>query len=512
MFGGRRFSIVQYVSVGTLFAIALQPIFVFAQTASPTLSTVAANPFSNATLLDQARKQCQATIARGGVSSVFNDDGAKIWIEKNSPGFGSPSGNVASYDIAAIRMLNFIAAVNTSIELLLKERNFSDDCFKVLNMANAQRALNKDLKKTRDDIVNKNLNQPDKVAEKIIKKNTEQVADALNKSTDYQWKEEGLQTVAILSEREIDNAKYSLSKGDVYAKANGTSRITLDDMYEMIILGNNPYDQAIKVANVLKQKNGQDVGTVYDEANKSGGIVANRICVKTTSGANPEEIDFADRDCEKWEAQPIIINQEKVKQLINAPYNQAFSPSAELGIDGTLSNLNTRINNGTLFAQNVGDNFGTPGQTGNGSLTDAEKIKNQLINSATSTPPGTVTLGILIHQAVIDLYQSSTSSCIYVPVTERQATLVESKTKQAELTTYKDDLTKKWAEVIANPKTDYTNFFLKLTIDLANKYSKSWIESILNDAKEKATKCATAKAAYTSTASSTNPNISVTTP
>lgn len=503
MFGRRRFSIARY-SVFVLFVIALHPVFVFAQTATPTqVSQPAVDQYTKLSLLDQAKKQCQAVIATDGVSSVFNDDGKGALVLRDTPPISSGVGTVASYDLAAIRQLNYLAQVNSNIEKILKERNFSDDCFKTLAMANAQRALNKDLKKTRDDIVNKNLNQPDKVAEKVIKKNTEQFQGALEKDEKYAWKEEGLRTIAVMSERVVDDPKYTLSRQDVYAKANGTSRITIDDMYEIGVMGNNPYDQSIKVAYALKQKNGQDVGLVYEEASRSGGIVANRICTKTNSGANPEDVDFEDRDCEAWEPQPIIINQEKVKQLINAPYNQAFSPSAELGLDGTLANLNTRIGNGTLFAQNVGDNFGTPGTAGNTSLTDAEKIKNQLINPATSTPAGTVTLGILIHQAVIDLYQSSTSSCIYVPITERQATLVESKTKQAELTTYKDDLTKKWAEVMANPKADYTNFFLKLTIDFANKYSKTWLETLLNDAKEKATKCAAAKANYTATSTTT---------
>lgn len=493
MFGRRSFLIARYISVMLLMLLTAQPIFVFAQSASPTPATVAADPFTNATLLDQARKQCQATIAQGGVSSAFNDDGAKIWIQKNSPGFGSPSGNVASYDLAAISLLNFIAAVNSSMELLLKERNFSDDCFKVLNMANAQRALNKELKTSRDDIARNNLNQPDKVAEKIIKKNTEQVTEAMQKADNYQWKDEGLKTISALSEKEVDDPKYTLSRQDVYAKANGTSRITIDDMYEMGVMGNNPYDQSVKLAYAIKQKNGQDVGLVYEEANRSGGIVASRACTETKSGANPEDVEFSSSDCQKWEPQPVIINQERVKQLVNAPYNQALGPSAELGLDGTLANINTRINNGTLFAQNVGDNFGRPGSSTNNSFTDLEKVKNQLINPLDAKPAGTVSVGIVTYQFVMDFYQSATSTCAALPITDRQAVITEVLTKKSELETYKNDLTQQWKTVLANPKADYTTLFLKLTTDFNNKYSVGWIKELATDAQGKMLKCLNTK-------------------
>lgn len=499
-----------------LFAFLLQPVFVGAQTTTPSpTSIVASDPYTSKTLLDQARKQCQSAIATGGVSSVFNDDGAQIFLQKSLPAISGGGGQVSVYDIGAIRQLNYIAWISSTNEALLRERNFADDCFKALAIANAQKGLVKDLSKTQKRIVERDLTNKERVAEKVGIKTYEKGISGIDQADDtkYPFKSEIKNSVAKVLERQEDDQGYTLSKAEVYAKANGSSRFNINDFKEIAVDGNNPYTQSVKTIQFLRNKAGDEVGQVYDEARISGGITADRICTKTTSGANPEDVDFESKDCESWTVQPLFINQEKAKQLVNAPYNQAFSPSAELGLDGALSNLNTRIGNGTLFSQNVGENFGA-GSATNTSLLDAEKIKNQLINPATSTPAGSVTLGILIHEAVVGLYESSTSSCIYVPITERQATLIEAKVKKAELETYKKDLTTKWAEVVANPKLDYTNFFLKLSIDFSNKYSKTWLEQLLNDAKDKATKCATAKANYTppTTSTSTNPNVTVTTP
>lgn len=495
----------------TVFSLALQPVFVFAQTATPTPATVAVDPYTNKTLLDQARKQCQSTIASGGVSSVFNDDGAQIILQKSLPAISSGGGQVAVYDIGAIRQLNYLAWISSSNEALLKERNFSDDCFKVLAIANAQKALTKQLKTVQKNCVDSDCQNPMEVAKAIEKKNLEQAKASVEK-TNSTWASEIKDGIAFMSERDKDSDDNKLNRAEVNDITSGKVRVNLDNYYEIGVKGNNPYTQTMKVVEYLREKNSVDIEQVYDEARWSGGVVASRKCTKTDSGANPEDVDFRAADCIAWEPQPILIRQEQIKQLINAPYNQAFSPSAELGLDGTLSNLNTRINNGTLFSQNVGDNFGSLTAGTSTSLLDAEKIKNQLINPATSTPPGTVTLGILIQDAVINLYESSTSSCIYVPITERQTTLIESKSKKIELEAYKTYLTTKWEEVMKNPKADYTNFFLKLSIDLSNKYSKTWLETLLNEAKDKATKCATAKVNYTTTASSTNPNVTVTTP
>jgi hypothetical protein len=274
-------------------------------------------------------------------------------------------------------------------------------------------------------------------------------------------------------------------------------------------MGNNSYTQTMNRINFLKEKIGEQVDTVYETSKLSGGVLPQSACTKTVSGADPADVKWSDKDCETWDEQPVIITQERLKQIVNAPYNQAFSPSAELGMDGALSNINTRINNGTLFSQNVGDNFGTgSGNNNNSSITDAEKIKNSLINPATSTPPGTVSLGILIHDAVNTLYTSSTSSCIYLPVTERQRVSVEAITKKAELVAYKTDLEKKWVEVLKSPKLDYTTFFIRLTMDFTNKYSKDWVKTVLDDAKEKATRCATAKANAT-VSTTTTPTVTL---
>lgn len=480
--------------------------FVFAQTAAtPSIASVAANPYSSATLLDQARKQCQSAIASGGVSSVFNDEGARAYVGRTPPAKSGSTGQVSVYDVGAIDQLNFIASVSTGIELLLKERNFSDDCFKVLNMANAQKALTKNLKTNRDGIIDENLNSKEKVAENKVKKIIEQARDGVQKSNDP-YKESVLNGIAMMTEKKTENTDFTYSPQEVESFASGKKRITASDFYEIQVMGNNPYTQTMNRINFLKEKIGEQVDTVYETSKLSGGVLPQPSCTKTVSGADPADVKWSDKDCETWDEQPVIITQERLKQIVNAPYNQAFSPSAELGMDGALSNINTRINNGTLFSQNVGDNFGT-GSTNN-SITDAEKIKNALINPATSTPPGTVSLGILIYDAVNTLYTSSTSSCIYLPVTERQRVSVEAITKKAELVAYKTDLEKKWAEVLKNPKLDYTTFFIRLTVDFANKYSKDWVKTVLDDAKEKATACATAKASATP-ATTTTPTVTL---
>jgi hypothetical protein len=475
-----------------LFISFLLSIFLIHTTASAqTQATTTVDQYSTKTLVDQARKQCQSVISTRGVSSVFIDEGVTVGIQRSIPPLGGGGGQVSVYDTGAISQLNYLSIISTSLEKILAERNFSDDCFKVLAMANAQKALTKNLKTNRDGIIENNLNNKEKIAENKVKKIIEQAKEGVEKSDDP-YKESVLNGISLMTEKKTENLDFTYSPQEVESFASGRKRITASDFYEIQVMGNNPYTQTMNRINFLKEKIGEQVDITYETAKLSGGVLPQSACTKTVSGADPADVKWSDKDCEAWDEQPVIVTQERLKQIVNAPYNQAFSPSAELGMDGALSNINTRINNGTLFSQNVGDNFGT-GSTNN-SITDAEKIKNALINPATSTPPGTVSLGIMIYDAVNILYTSSTSSCVYLPVTERQRVSVEAITKRAELTAYKMDLETKWAEVLRNPKLDYTAFFIRLTVDLANKYSKDWVKTVLEDAKVKATACATAKA------------------
>jgi hypothetical protein len=448
------------------------------------------NEYSNANAVDQARKQCKSVINTWGTSAVFNDDGQRAYIPPNYPRGNPGGGNVLSNDRGIFSQLNATNNILGDIFKTLVERNFGDDCFKALAMANSIEAVKKDLTAVQKKLVESDSQDPQAVKEKAKNKIIKDKAAGVQ-NDDHPQKESGLAAISSLINPKKKETNFKLTAAQIEDCANGKPvpggyRACMREM----INGNNPEDYAVETTFSVLAGVSNSNGDINDDAKYSGGLAASRYCVETKSGSNPEDVKWDDDNCKKYSKDPIVITQEKVKQLVNAPYNQAFSEAGTLGIDGGLSNISVRINKGKLFERNVNDNFGSEPNI-NVSLIDASSTKHALIGSAT----GTVTLGIEIHRAVINLYNSSTSSCKFVSVVDRAKVINETNTEKIILESYKVELENKWLAVLAAPRADHTNFFIKLSLDLSQKYSKDWLTKLLQDARTKVTACTSAASA-----------------
>jgi hypothetical protein len=445
------------------------------------------NEYNNTTLLDQARKQCESVIKTWGTSAIFNDNGQRAYIPPNYPVGRPGNGNVQSQDRGVFSQLNATNNILGDIFRVVLERNFGDDCFKQLALANAATSVKEDLLKTQAKLAEDGSQDPQSVKEKSRDKILKDEAEKIRKSDDPQ-KEAKLAAISKVINPEVKKQEYKYTSEDINEVANGNyGNRSYWSVWEDVGKGNNYEDAKVNTIFSISKKVSRSNGEIDKDSISSGGLAASRYCTETISGADPQSVAWDNADCRKFIKDPIIINTEKVKQLVNAPYTQAFSESASLGLDGGLANINKRINLGKLFEKGLNSNFGK-GELPISGLASASSTKNALIGNAT----GTVSLGIEIQKAVAIIYASPTSSCRFLSVVDRASVISEVNSKKIELETYKIDLERKWAEVLAAPNANYTNFFLKLSIDLSQKYSKQWLTSLFTDAQTKIGRCSTA--------------------
>ncbi len=464
------------------------PIFLFfvfwnisvAQT-TPITTTSA---YSGSTLLDLARKNCQNVIEKKNPVSIFS--GVDIPYTEPSP--ISVDGNVVRISTKAltdaankqIKLLEFISA-------LLFNRNFSEDCAKNIAAANAIQAVTKDLETTQKRCADNDCDNPEKVAQQVANREIAQEA-ARQQNSSHPQKEAGLFAISsILKPRKEIQFKYTAAEIDDFT--SGRRPMTSDALRE-IALGNNFEDFAAKTANRAVLNSITAGGEVLSRADKAGGVVPAARCTKTYSGADPENIKFTDPDCVPSSVRydPTIVTQEKIKQLINAPYNQAFSQSAVYGTDGGLQNIAQRIQTGKLFEKGIGKNFGDQ-NTNYDSTSNASSTYAALINN--------IDLAIEIERAIITLHASSSSPCVFTPINDRNNTISQSATKIIEYTAAKNEIDRQWQYIQANSSKDNTAIILNLSAQLSQKWNKDFILGLIEKFKEKAQVCIDAKDAST---------------
>jgi hypothetical protein len=474
------------IFVITLFSLGFgTSTFAQTTTATPTNPTIEKDVYDNYNVLMQARKYCDSVVTGKGLSSMYDAGG----FANFNPGFGNGGGG----GVVSVRDGGLIGAVQgtnnllNEVRRLLAERNFSEDCFKALSMANSVQAIKKDLENFQKKAAENNITDPKKVAQQAKNKEVQKEIRRQQESKNTN-KNAAIETIAkVLEGPKEKSYKMTASDIDKCTKA-GSSRVSWE-CWDEIGEGNNYEDYSKQTILNLGLNSGAAAGEVYIKSIPTG-LAAPRYCTETYSGADPEGVKWDDEDCkpDSVKEEPIVVTQEKVKQLVNAPYNQAFSPSSQLGLDGGLSNINQRVQNGTVFNKNIGSNFGSGTGNATGDIKEQEKNKNALINN--------ISLAIEIEKALIALEASSTSPCFYVPVATRVAVIAEATANITEYTKAINEVNAKWDYVVKNPQLDHTNFFINMSMQLANKWNKDFIQKLVDKFKEKAQACIDAKTLY----------------
>jgi hypothetical protein len=465
------------------------PILSFAQSTEFDPSTFDPNQnYTSSDILQIARQRCTQVLTGEGLSSAF--EGADQFGIIEFPPTPGTGGAVTINNRALLE--NVANTVNLLGKILkqIKERNFSEDCFKSLALARGVQAIKKDLEKTQKKIANENLNKPETVARQTSKKVIADRAEELKKGNDPQKSARLSVISSVLSPKEKKSPPQDAAQ-KIENCASGKSIIRLygeNNCWKLIEKGYDYESSAINEAQNIYLNTGNYGGNVILQGLLNGGVVAGSRCLETKDGSDPSLISGRDVNCKTSEEEPVIVTQEKVKQLINAPYDQAFSPAGENGIDGGFYNINQRIQDGNLFEKNISPNFRggkSDKSTSTNTLLNDEKVKNQIIDN--------LKRGILVEKALKEYYASSTSHCIYVAVIDRQKTIQETDEKINSFQIEVNKINQEWEKVVKNPNQDHTKFLVNLSILLSTKWGDSFIKKEVENFKVKAQKCIDAK-------------------
>jgi hypothetical protein len=240
-----------------------------------------------------------------------------------------------------------------------------------------------------------------------------------------------------------------------------------------------------------------------------GGVIGSQRCTKTFSGADPSTLEYDDLDCANWKEQPAIINQEVLKQISALPYTQAFSPAAELGVDPAINNISTRIQGGNLIDPNISAGFGsvlsggkplnTGGGTGNGSIDfkASEPVYKKLISN--------IEVITNLYGAAKLAYDSSTTTCQYIPVQTRSQTLEKIVSARKSYSDYSDNIKTRWAQALKTPNENHLGLITLINFDLKDKYNQEEIDKVKKAVVALLQACVDAQARAARNASSTVP-------
>ncbi len=224
------------------------------------------------------------------------------------------------------------------------------------------------------------------------------------------------------------------------------------------------------------------------------GVMGSRPCVETASGKDPSEVKFYEADCTRYRQEPVLVNQEVLRQITSLPYTQAFSPSSVLGADGVINNIGDRVRNGNLIDPDIASNFGSasggagtnPGGTvaGGADLKAAQKNYDTLVSN--------LDLIVLYFDSGKALYASSTAACRFLPVQTRAATIKSFDTSKKTYTDYRDKLKTTWANALKTPNESHIDLITQINFQLKDKLNQTEILKVRDVVKDLLQKCADA--------------------
>jgi len=237
------------------------------------------------------------------------------------------------------------------------------------------------------------------------------------------------------------------------------------------------------------------------EFQQGNGVIGSHTCTKTNSGSDPTQVKWYDKDCQTYNKQPLLINQEILKQIAALPYTQAYSPAAELGVDQAINNINTRVQSGNLVDPDISTGFGSISGggsnpvSGGGSITNATDMKTVEPNyKKLLSNIETITT---LYDVTREAYASSTSVCKNIPVRARSQTLEKVAAARKSFADYATALTAQWNNALKTPKENHINLVTRINFDLKDKYNQLLINQVHDSVKKLLQACVDASASTT---------------
>ncbi len=216
---------------------------------------------------------------------------------------------------------------------------------------------------------------------------------------------------------------------------------------------------------------------------RGGGMIGSRPCIETASGRSPEEVKFYEPDCINYRQEPLVVNQEALKQITALPYTQAFSPSSVLGTDGVLDNIGTRSREGNLLDGNISPTFGrTSGTGGTGGTPGTDGLKS--VEESYKKLFANVGVIVQLYDVASVAYASSTSVCKNLPVSTRREAVTRMEANKKTYVDYLTALKAKWDAAAAKPRENHSSLITQINFDLKDRFSQREIDRVYESVKK----------------------------
>ena len=234
---------------------------------------------------------------------------------------------------------------------------------------------------------------------------------------------------------------------------------------------------------------------------RGNGVIGNRRCTVTASGAAPATVPFYSPDCLSYNTEPGVLTEEALRQVVALPYNQAFSDTAVLGTDEVLNNISTRVGEGNLIGQYNGANFtstvntggsgiGGPGTSPTGPVATSSTYLASIEANYKKILQNVGTM-ISLYAAADAYYASSTTPCAKMPVATRSTIITNNIRKpKTGFETYRDTLIRLWNSALRNPNTINTELIVYVNTQARDGFNQPKVEEVYNNVRQIFQACA----------------------
>jgi len=452
-------------------------IFLFLAFVSPVnfvFATTTATIYSNDTIQTKANELCARYT---GFQSVYG---------QASVG----AGGSVPVDLTQLRPV--LESINRNTQLTANENrvmNLLKYCEEYQNMALANARLTQDTIKKLKDLAENCYADEKCLAKRVYDADIQKEIDKItNSKVDPSAARQIAKLILDISKKEEDTTDYDLVKycNEERDKGRNPLECITAPTTESIIL-QKYYEAKNRIANNQEQLAAEFVS--------GNGVIANRPCTQTKSGRDPREVKFFEADCISWRSDPLLVNQENLRQIVSLSYKQAYSPSSVLGSDGVLGNINQRVLDGNLIDPNISSNFGSAangggstgggtGGTGTGDLVSVEANYKKLIAN--------VSVITNLYDATRLAYASSTSLCKVLPVQTRNQAITKIDSARKSYADYGASITSAWQAALKTPKESHTALIVQINLDLKDKVNQTQIDKVYDAVKALIKTCADA--------------------
>jgi hypothetical protein len=371
----------------------------------------------------------------------------------------------------------------------LRQQNTLKFCEEYQNLARANAKLSQDAKDKLKDLADNCYADQKCLAKRVYEADVQRELDKI-KDLKIGSREIAKLILDISKKKDEDTTDYEFVEYCNQERDKGRNPVECitAPTTESIIL-QKYYEAKNRIENRQEQLNAEFI--------RGNGVIANRPCIQTKSGNDPTQVKFYDPDCISWKSDPSLVNQESLRQIVALPYTQAFSPSAVLGNDGVVGNINKRVQSGNLIDPNISSNFGSTGGggtvgpvgTGTGDLAGVEANYKKLIAN--------VLVITNLYDATRMVYASSTSLCSVLPVQTRNQAISQIDAARKTYADYSASMTRAWEAALKTPRESHTTLIVQINFDLKDKVNQAQINKVYDAVKARIQICADAGAKAT---------------